>query len=175
MTQTDPKIISFDPGGTTGYVIHKVRPKNSQTAGGGYHYTDSWIGDQLGPEEHHIDLWKLLTREDPDIVVCEAFNYQIRRNQQVDMPGVVLMSRNYIGVIELYCALTKTPLHMQQPSTIGIKWLDDEALKKLKIHTPGKPHKNDAARHLVYYVATEMKRRDSLERLRNRTTRSTAE
>lgn len=169
MTETDPKVIAFDPGGTTGYVIHKVRPKNSQTHGGGYHYTDSWVGGQLGPEEHHIDLWKLLTSESPDIVVCEAFNYQIRRNQQVDMPGVVLMSRNYIGIIELYCKLRQKPLFMQQPSIIGLKWLNDSALKTLKIYTPGQQHKNDAARHLVYYVATEMKRNDSLERLRNRT------
>lgn len=171
MTQTDPKIISFDPGGTTGYVIHKVVPKNAQKCNGSYHYTDSWTGGQLGPDKHHVDLWKLLTKENPDRVVCERFTYQIRKNQQVDMPGVVLMSRNYIGVIELYCELTHTPLFMQETSVIGLKWVDNEALKLLKIHTPGQVHKNDAARHLVYHVVHTMKRTDSLQALKNRTTK----
>lgn len=158
------KVLTFDPGGTTGYVINNVHKPGSTPPT--YDYQESWSGGQLGPHEHHKELWELLTSCDANIIVCEAFNYRIIKNRGVDQPGVVLQSRNYIGIIELYVALTRKPLVMQPPSVIGLDWVSDEALKAMRIYTAGQKHRNDATRHAVYHLVHTLKRREILTPLR---------
>lgn len=148
------RILSLDPGGTTGWCVHNL---------GG----NSFRGGQLEGSKHHKKLFGLLRRERPDVVVCEAFNYQIRKQSGVDMPGVVLMSREYIGVAELWSQLYNRQLVMQQPSIIGLQWLKNPALKRLGIYKSGEQHRNDATRHMLYYVVQNLGLREYLGALRN--------
>jgi hypothetical protein len=158
-------VMSFDPGGTTGYAILNL-VRRGHVRSSSYDFESTWKGGQLGPDRHHKALWNLLTQTNPDFVVCEQFNYQIRRNQEVDQPGIQLISRNYIGVIELYCELTKKPLAMQSPSIMQNFWVKDTALKTLELHTKGQGHRNDATRHGLYFAVTKMRRKDLLTPLR---------
>jgi hypothetical protein len=135
--------LALDPGGTTGYTLSNG---------------DVLLGGQLGPDIHRLELWTLLNNVAPAKVICERFDYEIRRDSQdmFDVPGIELISRNYIGVVELYCDLTDTPLYMQARQVLTIKWCSDDALKTLGIYTPGMPHQNDSARHMLYHtVVTE--------------------
>lgn len=171
MQSTGLKIIAFDPGGTTGWAGHRVRPRD--------HPMSEWAGGQFSPDDdvhpvvnpaaehcgHHKHLFEWLHKMKPNVVVCERFVYEIRRNQGVDMPGVVLISRDYIGVIELYCKMTLTPLFMRTRNALHL-W-DDEKLKKLGLYTAGARHRNDATRHLLDYIVGELGRRDYLKPLRS--------
>jgi hypothetical protein len=167
------KIMSLDPGGTTGWCIHllsKLREGNGSarsTSGVSYDYNARWRGGQIGPDEHHLELYRFMLQEQPDVVVCEAFNYQIHgQNDGTKMPGIRLISREYIGIAKLYCAAVKHPFVLQQPSVKSIAWCKDTALKKMGLHTPGKPHQNDAARHMVHYLVQTAKRTEILNVLR---------
>lgn len=149
------KIIAFDPGGTTGWagcLSSNERAREWEYSGG-----------QIGPHDHHNDLWQFLKRQNPAAIVYEAFNYQIRRNQGTDMPGVVLMSREYIGIIRLYGEAFDVPVYKQQPSIIGLAYLKDSALKQAGLHTAGEPHHNDATRHLLYHLIYTRGQDDVLE------------
>lgn len=159
--QTGEWILSFDPGGTTGWARHFLRREGSSSIGGNsYDYQESWSGGQLESDNHHVELWTLLTNLNPDKVICEQFE------NQHGTPGIHLISRNYIGVIELYCALTNKPLIMQSPGIKQAAWISDEALKRLKLHHPGNVHRNDAVRHIIYYAVTVLKRKDILSALK---------
>lgn len=139
------KLLALDPGGTTGWALIDI----DETV-----VTDLSCG-QIGDSKHHRILWDFLHAEDPDRLICEMFTYQIRRNQGVDMPGVELISREYIGVAELYTQTTPCVLEMQPTSCLSF-WSDDK-LKIIGLYRPGKPHANDAVRHLLYFITFTMK------------------
>lgn len=146
------KVIALDPGGTTGWCSHTIDKSG-------------WSGGQIEGDDHHRALANVLTGEGPDVVVYEAFNYQIRQGGQ--MPGVDLIAREYIGVAKLWCQLhPHVTLIKQQPSVVGLTWLKDPALKKLGLHTSGERHHNDATRHLLYYIVQTLGLTDYLLPLR---------
>lgn len=148
------RIIALDPGGTTGWCTFDVGPSR-------------WSGGQLDQEDHHEDLWHLLQRQQPNVVVYEAFNYQIRKHQGTTMPGVVLMSREYIGVAQLWCQLYQREIVKQQPSVVGLAWLKDPMLRKMGRYNTGEPHRNDATRHMLYYLVHTLGYKELLAPLRN--------
>lgn len=171
MSQESDLIMAFDPGGTTGYVYHYLRHLNtSKYTGTNYDYVGAWGGGQIGPDKHHKELWTLLCREDPSVIVCESFDYRVLRDKDdtYDRGGISLVSREYIGIIELYCQLTGKPLYMQKSAIKAIEWLKDPSLKKLGVHTAGNQHQNDAARHLIHYLVVTLKRKDALNALKQR-------
>jgi len=166
------KVMSFDPGKTTGWCKHFVyaEAKRSFTERHTSEGERHWAGGQIGPDEHHDKLYNMLAVEDPKIVVCEAFNYQIRKLDGVQMPGIELISREYIGVLKLWCQLRKKPFILQQPSILSIEWCKDPALAKLGIYTAGEPHHNDATRHMLHFIVDEkngLGRKDYLRPLRH--------
>jgi len=131
------RIISLDPGGSTGWAM---RDKD----GGISHGT-------FGPEEHHVELWSFLDFNTPAVIVCERFVYQRRELDK----GVSLRldSMEYIGLVKLFLGLrmsTQGELVLQTPSQAKHMW-SDENLKRLGLW--GKtPHSRDALRHLLYYL-----------------------
>jgi hypothetical protein len=141
--KTNPsKIVALDPGVTTGIAYYDADQP---------HPTCIWSG-QLGPEKHHVALYAALRGFDPDVVVCERFVYQQRKG------SVVLDSRNYIGVTELYCAAEGKTLKMQGPSEAKNLWSDSK-LKRVNLYKPGDDgvHANDAVRHLLYCLTVDLK------------------
>lgn len=164
------RIIALDPGGTTGWVVHDLedgKPSLPLKVSGG----------QLGPDLHHKELYDLLqiTFEDSLIdgidklqVVCEAFTYRIVRSGGTKMPGINLISKEYIGVARLWVqqrSLAYRPAWYEPMPSVAVgkdPWWNKERLKKLGVYTKGEPHRNDATRHLLTHIVGTLKRRDYL-------------
>lgn len=142
------KILSFDPGGTTGWAKY-----NDEVA----EAVPRWTCGQLGPYPHHEELYEFLHKECPDIVVCESFEY---RN---DLPKAELISCEYIGIIKLYAALEriKLPVVFQTAGAGKVRsdlpgrkgsFVQRRHLEKLSLWSPGNKHAMDGYGHLLYYV-----------------------
>ena len=142
------KILGVDPGTTTGLCKLLYFPTEQRYESLGSR--DRRITPlQLGPQQHHEELYKLLTTWNPDIVVCESFTYQ-RRDK------VVLDSVEYIGVCKLYCAMTRTQYFEQSPS-MGKAFWKDEKIKQLKLWEPSMGHAMDALRHVLQFIMVSLK------------------
>lgn len=143
------KIISFDPGGTTGVVIlDSKRPAQFRSI-------------QIEIDDHHTAIWSLLLAHSPDKIIAEDFNYRVI--EEGTRKGIELISRDYLGVIKLYQQLYGKPagceLIIQKPAyAVGKKpFFTDEFLKRMGIYTKGAPHSNDAMRHLLMYLCFNLK------------------
>lgn len=167
-------LVAFDPGGTTGYsILHLTKRKDDlhlAVSASTVSYDRVWHGGQFEESDHHKTLWNFLCKLDPDMVVCENFVYQLRKLDGVAQPGIELISRDYIGVIKLYCQLTGKPLTINPPSIIGLPWVSNDVLKSLGAYVPGHPHENDAARHALYHAVHNLKRNELLRVLRKKST-----
>lgn len=142
------RIISFDPGGTTGIALYDDE------------FEDGWRRWSLGPGPHHLQLWSVLQNEYD--IVYETFNYQRR---DVDK-GVALelISRNYIGIIELRAAMSHSVnIYPQSPSR-RMFW-DDDKLRELGLWVSS-PHERDATRHLLQHITFTLKDKRFLKRLK---------
>lgn len=129
------RILALDPGGTTGWT--------SYDDDGGK--VPAWGWGQLEEEDHHVQLYDLLDRQQPDVVVCERFTYRPH------LPHAVLISRDYIGVATLWCKQNGVEIVMQMPAHAKGLW-DDKKLKAVNLYQVNKRHANDATRHLLYYL-----------------------
>lgn len=143
------RIVALDPGGTTGVAIYT---HSADTASGAFH-NERIVRKQLGPDRHHVELWKLLTSENPDVIVCESFEF--RQFDKKDRHNIVLVSKEYIGIVELYCAMTGKE-HKPQTASVGKAFWSDDKIKRLGLWVPGNPHSMDATRHLLHYLTFEM-------------------
>lgn len=128
------RILSLDPGGTTGYALidyndSKFTVHQSGQITGGLHGFLDFNSDYLSTQ--HIDT-----------IVCESFTLR------EGVYGADLTPVYIIGALEaLYPELD---IVYQEPK---IKPLcDDDRLKKMQKHEPGKPHRNDAVRHGLIYL-----------------------
>ncbi len=134
------KIMSFDPGYTTGVAIREDGGLTLVQLKG------------LGP------VWRLLHDVVPDVIVYEKFFYQ--RRDKVDLRPV-----EAIGLIKLYAELKQIPIYGQAPQQAKRFWTDSK-VKKLDFWVAGEPHAMDALRHLLYYEAFNLHDKALLERLR---------
>lgn len=153
------RIISGDPGGTTGLAICTYDPDFLEDQ-------LSFTGMQLGPGKHHFELYKELLGmsnfDDSAIdVVCESFEFRQPKAGEDGKRKVELISREYIGVFELFTQYLGLRLHMQTASTAKA-FIPDKPnhpeqnvkLKKLGLWVPGDngKHAMDAYRHLLRYM-----------------------
>jgi hypothetical protein len=146
------KIISFDPGGTTGVATYDSE-------------TDEWLHWTWGPHEHHYELdnYLRLYGFHFDVWLYEEFVYQ-RRDLDKGV-SLVLVSLEYIGIIKAchaYWATKEPPVDRMdlRKSLLSYKRLFDD--RKLKLcdlwNRPSgaalTAHERDATRHLLYHIAT---------------------
>lgn len=129
------KILAFDPGGATGYCQADVSGTAARIVCG-----------QIENRNHHMLLWETLHAAQPDLVISESFEY---RNQA--RAGLVLVSKEYIGICKLWCILNKKEYREQSPS-IAMGFVKDNNIKNLGLWKPGNPHAMDATRHMLYYL-----------------------
>lgn len=133
------KIVGLDPGGTTGYCVY-------------YTETQEVAQDEIKRKDHHWNLYKTLRLDNPDVIVCEQFDY--RPNQKVaDLHAV-----EYIGVVKLYCDVYDYVELVFQTQLKGHRglWTNDK-LEAVGLYVPGMPHAMDATRQVLYYVTVMMK------------------
>lgn len=154
------RILSLDPGGTTGYSWCELdgdKSKKFEVHGG-----------QIGPGKHHKALWALLcdlgAKWNWDVVVCETFTYRMVAMDEgkgtTYSPYIDLISKEYIGVVELWADTNGRGARVvwQSPSqAVGESpFWHDERLKKVGLHNKGERHRNDATRHLLHYTVTKL-------------------
>lgn len=139
------RILSFDPGGTTGVAIY-----DDEFAEGETPTTSCWARFELGPQEHHAELFVLLTGE--RYIVYETFDYQ--RRELDKGVSLVQVSLEYIGIIKMHKQYsedggTHVDVFPQKPAQ-RMFWTD-EKLKRLGLWVSS-PHERDATRHLLYHM-----------------------
>lgn len=144
------RIIALDPGGTTGVAT----------------YVDGeWEHFQIGPEEHHVQLYTFLGEFKPEVIIYERFMYQRReltRGVSLNLDAV-----EYIGIVKLYYLLVDWTIELvcQTPHQAKKFWTDDK-LKTVGLYITGAPHANDATRHLLYYLVVNRGERQWVMKLR---------
>jgi len=126
------KIVAFDPGVTTGYATGVI--------------DDGKLGAVSGQGDWNESLlYMQLQMMKPHIIVYERFDY--RRGQD----RAELFSRNLIGVINLYVQQEKLECYTQMPGQVIGQYYTDKVLKESRMYKVGKPHANDAMRHLLHW------------------------
>lgn len=127
------KIVTLDPGITTGYTLAAICDKF-----------------YIACEEailSHRQLFELLLKSQPNTVVCESFEYRNTKSKD----NVELYPRELIGIARLYCEMyPMTKLYMQTPAQ-GKGFYTDDKLRKLGIYKKGCHHGRDAVRHLMHW------------------------
>lgn len=127
------KVVAFDPGPTTGYAMGDIDECGKMVVATGQ---NKWSERDL---HNNLEWYK------PDYIVYESFEYRRKSRDKL-----VLYSRNLIGVIELYADVNNIRAHVQGPGHV-MTYFTDRKLKDDEVYKPGKPHANDAARHLLYW------------------------
>jgi hypothetical protein len=156
------RIIGLDPGGTTGWAVLTITEPNPLSPD--YSLTNpqfksEWVMGQLGPHEHHTQLYNLLETQHVQntFVVSESFEY---RNDS--RPGLVLISSEYIGVTKLFCRERQVPLWLQTASEGKVRntpsaFVKPANLKALGLYQSSLRHANDAIGHILYWMINTMK------------------
>jgi hypothetical protein len=130
--------IAIDPGVTTGLAIIKdpYSPWTIELA-------------QLGPAPHHLELHRVLCEMRPLRIVCESFE---NRGQS----AAVFAPVEYIGVIRMFCQMSKCEVYWQNAATGKAFWTDDK-LRRAGLYLPGLKHARDATRHYAYWRTFHLK------------------
>lgn len=143
-------VISLDPGGTTG--VAYFNPKKLSI----------WCGQING--EHHLSLYEELVDfygmslgEGGLEIVCESFEFRQHRGT-FDQDKIDLSSKEYIGVVRMFCQIYDKPVYFQSAS-VAKGFVPDAKLEMLGWYslTKGMPHARDALRHLIYHLIVTKK------------------
>lgn len=149
-------IFACDPGGTTGWATYNT-------------ITKGYDGGQLGPDEHHVELWELL--ESPPTnnfsslyVVTESFEFRNNVETEDRRKGLNLVSKEYIGLMKLFARMHGCHYVEQMPAHAK-GFITDEKLDALGlIKTPKHPnrHEHDALRHLLFFMVAKLKIKEGI-------------
>lgn len=161
-------VLGLDPGGTTGWALYQcvLMPNPLNDGADLVHSKPRWDQGELGPGAHHLRLWDFMSNCSVDnyVIVCESFEFR-----QEARDNVVLVSKEYIGVVELFeqmCRRTHatevqpvvrfqnaaTGKGFWYPRIPGTKRRDATKLKKVGLYTPGSTHINDATAHTLQWL-----------------------
>jgi hypothetical protein len=142
-------IVGIDPGGTTGIAVIDTESYEVELS-------------EMGPGKHHRKLYNFLRQgAQPDVIACEQFDYRIKKSKGTEMPGINLISKEYIGVVELYaqtCSLATLVMQSSSQGGGGYKhsgfWKNDK-LKAIGLYKApeGRQHMADALRHALYWLS----------------------
>lgn len=141
------KVLSLDPGGSTGWAMFEWN---------GHNY--NFDGGTFSIQEHHTLIDNLIRLHHPDLVIMESFDY--RQASDRERKGLELVSREYIGVGKLVCSDTEIPFRLQPPPYKDTRLVRDDNLQKLGVfRAPPYPnrHYHDAMKHLIHYLVQTMR------------------
>lgn len=161
-------VIGLDPGGTTGWGRVLFRPSRP-TRMSELHLSDFILTTgELRGEFHHDTLYRMMEErwnDYPDLrpeFVTEPF--QFRQYAEAKRSDVELISREYIGVMRLFCQhhardLPHAPTLYDRFNAGQAKdYVPNLKLEKIGwLVTPQHPnrHRNDALRQIVKYLVVE--------------------
>jgi hypothetical protein len=154
------RILAVDPGGTSGCASAQWEPISLDEQLTSIEQI-KFERFSFGPDLHHVALWNHLIDGGYTDIAWESFEF--RQHLLTDDEGnpiakmkVELISREYIGILQLFCDLTKTPSHHRTASSAK-RFITPEMVKQLGLWIPGSPHKMDATRHLLRYMVVVRK------------------
>jgi hypothetical protein len=131
------RILSLDPGETTGYALAAKDRDRLYLA-----YDQA----KMSPAE----FWYFLTnvaRHGDLHTVCESFEF--RQGKQKD--GLNLYPVELIGIVRLFCSNERWyPLWMQKAAQ-GLGHFDDIKLKNMGVYQKGVEHGRSATKHLLHW------------------------
>jgi len=141
------KAIAFDPGKTTGFATGEIISGDMRLdAKPGLDLPRVMLVQTAQAKMTHADIFNWLNEYKPDYIICERFDFRNRART-----GLELISRELIGVVNLYTGLnTNCALVMQTASQGKGHWTNDK-LKAAHLYRKGQDHANDACRHLLYW------------------------
>jgi hypothetical protein len=146
-------ILAIDPGETTGLAKAVIDERKLISVAGSE--------GTLSP----VQMFGLLDSISPSYLVAEGFEY---RNDS--RPGLVLFSRNLLGVCEMWSELRNSCFRTQSAAK-GKGFYGNEKLRKLGYYESSSPHARDAVRHLLTFLTFGLGSRlideDLMERLRS--------
>lgn len=137
------KIVSLDPGVTSGYALAVVEDP-------------SRVFIAYGENRMTVrDLWDGLIKLSPDILICEDFEYRNRARAGLDLTPVKM-----IGVVELWASPVKVAYGKEtkgfdvyfQKAAEGKGHFSNEKLKEIGVYQKGVNHGRDACRHLLHWL-----------------------
>lgn len=142
------RILTLDPGVTTGYIISVIDGSHIYLVPGQKRWNE-------------LDLHNFLAGWNVDHIICEDFEFRQRSKDNLE-----LFSRNLIGIVNLHVQLrgslaksysnVNVPrLFIQKPATgEGGHFKGDRALKERNIWKPGEDyhHSMSALRHFMYWL-----------------------
>lgn len=139
------KAIAFDPGKTTGFATGEIVNPTDKPG-------KLMLVQTAQAQMSHADIMNWLNEFKPDYIICERFDFRNRART-----GLELISREFIGIVNLYCELNKEcTLVMQQAAQIKGGYWSNDKLKKHGVYR--KPiagvsqiHANEACKHLLYW------------------------
>lgn len=126
--------LALDPGETTGYAWAEIQSRKVVHIGAG----------QGGFSE--TELWGLLSGVSPAAIIAESFEFRQRART-----GLVLQSRNLLGVSRLWADLHDVP-YSEQSASQGKAFFTDEKLRAVQAYWTGLEHARDATRHLLFWL-----------------------
>lgn len=133
-------ILVVDPGTTTGFVVRGARSIVMEGQLPGMDLVD-WVFEHYHYENHR--------EKKLDGIVCERMELTAR-TLKVDQAGVH-DGLDVIGALRWLAQWNEWGWHWQTPAQKNR--VSDDRLKELGYYTPGRPHQNDAARHLTLFEA----------------------
>ena len=144
-------VLAVDPGGHTGLAWLLDRQFGSDVVPGGRFGFRTWFTKAIG---------EIAT---PLVVVCEDFIITSATARKTAQPDPYRI----IGWLELWCDQHAVPFVLQTPAQAK-GFGTDAKLKHLGWYCTGNGgHDNDAARHLLTYLAVKAKDAPTLDRLRS--------
>lgn len=128
------KILTLDPGGTTGVAYFETTEKSIDII---------WRKQIANGLSGFLDFhWDELEDLDIDIIVCE--NFVLRYG----VAGADITPAYIIGALEALYPVTD--IVYQSPSVKPL--CDDDRLKRMDLYEKARPHANDAVRHGIIYL-----------------------
>jgi hypothetical protein len=134
-------MLSLDPGGTTGAALVQYFENEEPEL--------KWARQIPNGLQGFLDFhWDELLSYDIDEIVCE--NFTLREG----VYGADLSPVYVIGALEALYERGRTPITYQPPSSKPL--CDDDRLKRIGMHSKGRPHANDAVRHAIIYLRNKL-------------------
>lgn|SRR5574337_124749 len=130
------KALALDPGRTTGIAIATWDDAECKIT-----YGQEILG--------HFDFYDFLHKQQADFIICESFRFRQGKT------GVDLYPCELIGIVNLFCEVSKTKLYVQEPWVQSGKkiYFSDAKLKERNLYLKGLEHGRSAVKHLLYWLA----------------------
>lgn len=135
----ETRLLSFDPGHTTGWCLY-VGTKQV--------HVGQIITKSIPQCVENVE--NLFAETQPTAIVME--DYRVYKWRAQHHAGSDMLTTRVIGSIETIAVQHFMPEITKQPAHIAKRWCTDEKLKQWEMYVKGQKHARDAVRHATYFI-----------------------